>query len=619
MLNHYSLWKHLAVILVFATGIIYTLPSLYGNKPAIYITQYITEENHQALDNVLLSKIKKILKNEEITNKSISLQTNKILIQFFCEKDQLKAYQKLSTIFINKYQIFLCTTPAAPYWLSVIKAKPIKLGLDLCGGIYFVIHVNTEIILNKLQEQYIDTLKATLFEKKIPYTKMYKIKNHGIEINFQNSNYRNKAITPLSEINHDLIIHRIEDNKLNLTFSERKKYEICEHAVQQNSTILYHRIHQLGITEPLVQRHGIDRIIIELPGIQDIKKVKKILSTTASLEFRLINSAISDFEINNNLIPEDSEIKLTNNGYLVPLYKQVILSGNFIVNSNTSLDEYNRPQVNITLDKIGSSIISNFTKNNIGKTIATLFVEYKDSGEKDSKGHPLLIKHEKVVNIATIQSQLNNNFRIVGINNLNEARHLSLLLRMGTLTTPIHIEEERIIGPMLGKKNITQGLTACILGVLTSICFMVLWYHYFGLIASIALIANLILIISIISIIPGMVLTMPSIAGIILTLSVAVDANVLINERIKEELKQGRPVQYAIHTGYRKAFTSIVDANITTIITSIILYLIGTGPIKGFAITTIIGVGTSMFTSIVGTRSVVNLVYGKKHINKLSI
>ncbi|URJ32909.1 protein translocase subunit SecD [Candidatus Blochmannia vicinus] len=619
MLNHYSLWKYLAITLVFATGIIYTLPSLYGNKPAIYITQYIAEKNHQALNNILLSQIKKILENEGITNKSISLHTNKILIQFFYEKDQLKAYQKLSTIFTNKYQVFLCTTPAAPHWLSVIKAKPIKLGLDLCGGIYFVIHVNTEIILNKLQEQYIDTLKATLFEKKIPYIKMYKIKNHGIEINFKNSNFRNKAIVPLSEINHDLVIRRVEENKLELIFSERKKYEICEHAVQQNSTILYHRIRQLGITEPLIQRHGIDHIIIELPGTQDIKKVKKILSTTASLEFRLVNSTISDFEINNNLIPEDSEIKLTNNGYLVPLYKKIILSGNFIVHSNTSLDEYNRPQVNITLDKIGSAIISNFTKNNIGKTIATLFVEYKDSGEIDSKGHPLLIKYEKIVNIATIQSQLSNSFRIVGINNLSEARHLSLLLRMGTLTTPIHIEEERILGPMLGKQNITQGLTACTLGVLTSICFMILWYHYFGLIASIALIANLMLMISTMSIIPDMVLTMPSIAGIILTLSVAVDANVLINERIKEELKQGKPVQYAIHTGYRKAFTSIVDANITTIITSVILYLIGIGPIKGFAITTIIGVGTSMFTSIIGTRAIVNLVYGKKHINKLSI
>ncbi|URJ25666.1 protein translocase subunit SecD [Blochmannia endosymbiont of Camponotus sp.] len=619
MLNNYPLWKYLAVILVFVTSIIYTLPSLYGDHPTIYITQYTLEKTCQELDDILLCQVKKILTHEKIINKSIVLQSNKIQIQFFHEQDQLQAYQKLSTIFSKKYQILLCNTPNIPYWLSAIKAKPIKLGLDLCGGIYFVIHVNTKAVLDKFQEQYIDSLRTILFEKNIPYLKIYKIKNHDIEINFKNSNYRNKAILPLSKIDNDLILHAMGTNKLHVIFSERKKNAISEHTIHQNCTILHHRIHQLGITEPLVQRHGSDRIIIELPGFQDIEKIKNMLGTTASLEFRLVNSAISEFEISNNLIPEDSEIKSSNNGYLIPLYKRIVLSGDKITNSNVSLDEYNRPQVNISLDKTGSILISNFTKNNIGKAIATLFVEYKDSGKKDSKGDAILIKHEKIINIATIQSQLSDNFRISGINNLNEARHLSLLLRMGTLEAPIHIEEERMIGPTLGKQNIIRGFTACTLGLLTSICFMILWYHYFGLIASVALIANLTLMISMMSIIPGIVLTMSSIVGIILTLSVAVDANVLINERIKEEIKQGKPVQYAIYTGYRKALTSIVDANITTIITSIILYLIGTGPIKGFAITTIIGVGTSMLTSIVGTRAIVNLVYGKRRISKLSI
>ncbi|URJ29220.1 protein translocase subunit SecD [Blochmannia endosymbiont of Camponotus modoc] len=619
MLNNYPLWKYLVVILVFVTSIIYTLPNLYRDHPTIYIVPCALEQNYQEMDDILLCQIKQILTYEEIINKSIVLQANKIRIQFFHEQDQLQAYQKLATIFSKKYQILLCSTPNIPHWLSVIKAKPIKLGLDLCGGIYFVIHANTKTVLDKFQEQYISSLRAILFEKNIPYLKIYKIKNHDIEINFQNSNYRNQAILPLSEVDNDLILHAMGTNKLHVIFSERKKNAIRENTIHKNCTILHHRIHQLGITEPLVQRHGSDRIIIELPGFRDIEKIREMLGTTASLEFRLVNSAISEFEINNNLIPEDSEIKLSNNGYLIPLYKRIVLSGDNIIHSNVSLDEYNRPQVNISLDKTGSISISNFTKNNIGKAIATLFVEYKDNGKKDSKGHVILIKHEKVINIATIQSQLSDNFRISGINNLNEARHLSLLLRMGNLAAPIHIEEERMIGPTLGKQNIVRGFTACALGLLISICFMILWYRYFGLIASVALIANLILMISTMSIIPGIVLTMPSIVGIILTLSVAVDANVLINERIKEEIKQGKPVQYAIYTGYRKAFTSIVDANITTIITSIILYLIGTGPIKGFAITTVIGVGTSMFTSIVGTRAVVNLIYGKRRINKLSI
>ncbi|WP_159714470.1 protein translocase subunit SecD [Blochmannia endosymbiont of Camponotus nipponensis] len=619
MLNNYPLWKYFAIILVFITSIIYMLPSLYGYKPTIYITQCTPEAMHQEIGDVLLYQVEKILANEKIINKCMSLQADKILIQFFCGQDQLQAYEKLSIIFSKKYQISLGTTPDVPHWLSVIKAKPIKLGLDLCGGIYFVIHVNTEIVLDKFQEKYIDTLKTILFEKNIPYLKIHKIKNHGIEINFQNDKYRNNAILLLSPIDHDLELQGIGIDTLHLFFSEIKKHAICEYAIHQNSAILRSRIHQLGIVEPLVQRHGTDRIIVELPGIQDIEKVKEILGTTANLEFRLVNAAISEFEINNNLIPEDSEIKLSKNGDLVPLYKRIVLSGDNIINSNVSVDEYNRPQVNVTLDRMGSIMMSNFTKDNIGKAIATLFVEYKDSGEKDVKGRTILIKEENIINIATIQSQLGNNFRIVGISNLNEARRLSLLLRMGTLVAPIHIEEERIVGPTLGKQNIVQGFTACALGILTSICFMVLWYRYFGLIASIALISNLILMISTMSVIPGVVLTMPSIAGIILTLSVAVDANVLINERIKEEIKQGKPVQYAIYTGYRKALTSILDANITTIITSIILYLIGTGPIRGFAITTIIGVGTSMFTSIVGTRAVVNLVYGKRHVNKISI
>lgn len=619
MLNNYPLWKYLAVVLVFVASIIYALPSLYRNYPTIYITQYALEKPYQNIDNITLCYIKKILTHEEIINKSIVLQSNKIRIQFFNEQNQLQAYQKLSTLFSQKYQILLCNTPNIPHWLSAIKAKPIKLGLDLCGGTYFVIHVNLKTVLDKFQEKYIDILKTILLKKNIPYLKICKIKNHDIEINFQNASDRNEAVLPLSEIDNDLILYPMEPNKLHVIFSESKKNTIREHTIHQNCTILHHRINQLGIIEPLIQRHGSERIIIELPGFQDIDKIKKMLSTTASLEFRLVNSSISEFEINNNLIPEDSEIKLSNNGCLVPLYKQIVLSGDNITNSSVSLDEYNRPQVNISLNKTGSILISNVTKNNIGKAIATLFIEYKDSGKKDSTDHAILIKHEKIINIATIQSQLNDNFRIFGINNLNEARHLSLLLRMGTLVAPVHIEEERIIGPTLGKQNIARGFTACALGIFTSICFMILWYHYFGLIASIALIANLILMISTMSIIPGIVLTMPSIAGIILTLSVAIDANVLINERIKEEINKGKPVQYAIYTGYRKALTSIVDANITTIITSIILYAIGTGPIKGFAITTIIGVGTSMFTSIIGTRAVVNLVYGKRRLRKLSI
>lgn len=618
MVNSYPLWKNILVLLVLIIGIIYAIPNVYRKCPMVYIAQHGDGKNRH-LDYNLLCDVKQILHNANMLNKSVILKSNKILIQCFDKHDQIRIYEKLLSIFSNKYSVSFSMASMMPYWLSVIHAKPIKLGLDLCGGIHLSMSVDLDIVINKFIDQYIDVVKLIFSDNVIPYVKIFKIENYGVEIDFHQFDYRKKAILFLHKDNSNIILRVIENNRLKIFFPKSYFFKICEYAVQQNSIILRHRLNHLGILEAVIQRYGVDRIVIEIPGIQDIEKIKQIIGTTATLEFRLVNTTISEFEINNNCIPEDSEVKLSDTGQLVPLYKKIILTGDCIIYSNVDFDEYHRPQVNLMLDKTGSIIMSKFTKDNIGKIVAVVLTEYKDSNKKDSKGHNILIKNEKVINIATIQSQVSNSFRIIGIDNVDMARHLSILLRTGALATPIYVEEERIVGPFLGKKNIKQGLTACILGMIISIFFMVLWYHFFGLIASAALITNLILMISIISLIPGVVLTMPSIAGIVLTLSVAVDANVLINERIKEEIKRGKPIQYAIHMGYCRAFTSIVDANITTIITAIILYLVGTGVIKGFAIITIIGVGTSMFTSIIGTRTVVNLIYGRRHVDKLSI
>ena len=400
---------------------------------------------------------------------------------------------------------------------------------------------------------------------------------------------------------------------------EARLKEAREYAVQQNINILRNRVNQLGVAEPLVQRQGADRIVVELPGIQDTARAKEILGATATLEFRLVNSNVDQSAAAAGRIPGDSEVKQTREGQPVVLYKRVILTGDHITDSTSSQDEYNQPQVNISLDSAGGNIMSNFTKDNIGKPMATLFVEYKDSGKKDANGRAVLVKEEEVINIANIQSRLGNSFRITGINNPNEARQLSLLLRAGALIAPIQIVEERTIGPTLGMQNIQQGLEACLAGLVVSILFMIFFYKKFGLIATSALIANLVLIIGIMSLLPGATLTMPGIAGIVLTLAVAVDANVLINERIKEELSNGRSIQQAIDEGYKGAFSSIFDANVTTLIKVLILYAVGTGAIKGFAITTGIGVATSMFTAIVGTRAIVNLLYGGKRVKKLSI
>ncbi|CAD83745.1 protein-export membrane protein SecD [Candidatus Blochmanniella floridana] len=617
LINSFSIWKYVVIFITLMMGFIYAIPNLYKEGFAISITPYIF--NNHNLDNVLVSDIITGLKKEEIFSKFVVSNVNKIQICFFSELDQIRAYQILYTIYSERYLVSCTKIPDMPLWLFYIRAKPLKLGLDLKGGLYLLVRVDIQSMLNKIQIQYMDIVQDNLNEKNIVYLKICAINCSDIEIIFKNSDDRNQAISCLSNCHNHLIFNTINDCKLRISFSESYINTMYEYAMQQNSNIIRYRINQLQISDPVIYRYGKDCVIIEIPGIQDISVIKTVLNNTASLEFRLVNTELNQFKINNNYIPEDSEIKLDDNGNIVPIYKKVILTGDHVINANMSFDEYHRPQVNISLDSFGNTIISKFTKDNIGKIMATLFIEYKDTGKKDAQGHSIIYRRDKVINVATIQSQLNHNFCITGMNNLNEVRRLSSLLRMGSLVTPIYVDEEKIIGPTLGKKNIAQGIIACIVGMLISICFMIVWYRYFGLIAGIALVTNFVLIVSLLSVIPGITLTMSSIVGVVLTLSVAIDANVLINERVKEELKQGKPVQYSIYIGYRKACTSIIDANITTIITAIILYIFNTGPIQGFAITTIIGVGTSMFTSIIGTRALVNLVYGKKRTKYLSI
>lgn len=615
MLNHYPLWKYFILLLMLVGGLIYSLPNLYGEDPAIQVTG---KQEALASESILI-QIQNILKQQKIRTKSICLKNGVILASFSSQEVQLRAHEILLHALDENYIVTLNLISATPAWLKMIGAAPIKLGLDLRGGVHFLMEVDMHTVFNTLQEQCINTLCSDLHEQKISYEILKNIKNYGSEIRFRDAAIRDQAIAYLAPQHRELILNRNDNNGLYATPTDDHLRKTLEYAVEQNIIILRKRVNQLGVTEPLVQRQGTDRIVIELPGIQDTARAKKILGTTATLEFRLINNTLDPRAIANGQVPEDSEVKATSDSQSVVLYKQAILTGNHITDSTFGFDEYNRPQVNISLDSRGTSTMLNFTKYNIGKLLATLFVEYKDTGKQDTDGRAILVKQEEVINIATIQSQFGHTFRITGISNPKEARQLALLLRAGALIAPTQILEERIIGPTLGMKNITQGIKACVWGLLASILFMVICYRKFGMIAATALIVNLILIIAIMSLLPGVTLTMPGIAGIILTLAVSVDANVLINERIKEELRNGRSIQQAIYEGYRGAFSSIADANITTLITTIILYTIGTSSIKGFAITIAIGVGTSMFTAIVGTRAIVNLIYGGKRINKLPI
>ena len=559
------------LIVVIVIGLLYALPNLFGEDPAVQITG----ARGVAASEQTLIQVQTTLQEEKITAKSVALEEGAILARFDSTDTQLRAREALMGVMRDKYVVALNLAPATPRWLAAIHAEPMKLGLDLRGGVHFLMEVDMDTALGKLQEQNIDSLRSDLREKGIPYTTVRKENNYGLSITFRDAKARDEAIAYLSKRHPDLVISSQGSNQLRAVMSDARLSEAREYAVQQNINILRNRVNQLGVAEPVVQRQGADRIVVELPGIQDTARAKEILGATATLEFRLVNTNVDQAAA--------------------------------------------ASQVNISLDSAGGNIMSNFTKDNIGKPMATLFVEYKDSGKKDANGRAVLVKQEEVINIANIQSRLGNSFRITGINNPSEARQLSLLLRAGALIAPIQIVEERTIGPTLGMQNIEQGLEACLAGLLVSILFMIIFYKKFGLIATSALIANLILIVGIMSLLPGATLSMPGIAGIVLTLAVAVDANVLINERIKEELSNGRTVQQAIDEGYRGAFSSIFDANITTLIKVIILYAVGTGAIKGFAITTGIGVATSMFTAIVGTRAIVNLLYGGKRVKKLSI
>ncbi len=402
------------------------------------------------------------------------------------------------------------------------------------------------------------------------------------------------------------------------TMSEVYLKQVKEDALSQNITTIRNRVNELGVAEPVVQRQGAERIIVELPGVQDTARAKEILGATASIEFHMVDEKADMNAAQSGRVPPGSEVYPRREGGIAVLKKEVMLTGDHITGAQPSFDQYSRPQVSISLDAKGGSIFSNVTKDNIGKPMATLFIEYKDSGKRNPDGSVKMDKIEEVISVATIQARLGRNFVITGLSH-GEAQNLALLLRAGALIAPVSIVEERTIGPSLGAENIENGMQAMLWGMAVVLIFMLIYYRAFGVIANLALCANLIMVVGVMSMIPGAVLTLPGIAGMVLTVGMAVDGNVLIYERIREELRAGRSVQQAIHEGYGNAFSTIADANITTFITALILFAVGSGAIKGFAVTLMIGIATSMFTAIVGTRAIVNAMWGGKRVKKLSI
>ncbi|NMP31980.1 protein translocase subunit SecD [Thalassotalea sp. M1531] len=615
MLNKTPLWKTLLVIFVITIGALYASPNLYGEDPAVQVSGLRGVE----VDASTLDQIKSQLDENNIETMSVALEDGQVLARFKDTENQLKARDLLDDTYGRDYSVALNLTPATPDWLAAVGGTPMKLGLDLSGGVSFLMEVNMKEAVNKAQTGLVGDFRSELRGEKIRYRSV-KADGDAVKVIFRNVEDIEKAEDFLSKQNRDLLFTIDEDAlTLKATMTEQKQKEIREYALQQNITIIRNRVNELGVAEPLVQRQGQKHIVIELPGVQDTAKAKEILNATATIEFRMVDS---DNDISNALdgrVPASSQLLYERNGTPVLLKKRIMLTGDHIVDANSGFDEYSRPQVNITLDSPGGSKFSNATKDNIGKPMATVFIEYKGTDRKDAEGNMIFEKVEEVISVATIQARLGKSFRITGAGSQQEAHNLALLLRAGALIAPIQIVEERTVGPSLGAENIKLGFQAIVGGFALVFIFMMIYYRAFGVVANLALGANLIMIVGVMSMIPGATLTLPGMAGIVLTVGMAVDANVLIFERIREELRSGKSVQQSIHQGYDAAFSTILDANITTLIAAFILFAVGTGPIKGFAVTLSIGIITSMFTAIVGTRTVVNAVWGGKRLDKLSI
>ena len=596
-------------------GAIYALPNLYPEDPAVQLSGLRGIETTAAT----LDTVKSHLDENNISYASVAMENGQVLARFKDTEQQLKARDLLDDNMGEEYSVALNLTPATPAWLASIGGTPMKLGLDLSGGVSFLMEVNMQEAIVKVQKSLVDDFRTGLRGENIRYRTVKQV-NDVINIQFRNTEDLANAESYLEKQNRGLLFVSNESNlTLSARMTEQKLKETREYALQQNITIIRNRVNELGVAEPLVQRQGKKHIVIELPGVQDTAKAKEILSATATIEFRLVDTEGDLGAALNGRVPGSSQLLKERNGKPVLLKKRVMLTGDHIIDAGSSFDEYSRPQVNITLDSAGGNKMSSNTKSNIGKPMATVFIEFKPTDRVDAEGNTIFEKVEEVISVATIQARLGKTFRITGAGSQAEAHNLALLLRAGALVAPIQIVEERTVGPTLGAENVQLGFQAIMLGFGLVFLFMLVYYRAFGVVANLALGANLLLIIGIMSMIPGAALTLPGMAGIVLTVGMAVDANVLIFERIREEMRAGKTVQQSIHQGYDAAFSTIIDANITTLIAALILFAIGTGPIKGFAITLSIGILTSMFTAVIGTRTVVNAVWGGKRLDKLSI
>ncbi|MEG3116790.1 protein translocase subunit SecD [Salinicola sp. 4072] len=615
MLNRYPLWKYLLILIVCVVGVIYALPNLYPQDPAVQIST-----TNGSLGDQQLDRVTRALAEDDIQVKSAAMTgNNTALIRLTDAEQQLPARDVVDEILDDDYTVALNLADSTPSWLTSLSAAPMKLGLDLRGGVHFLLEVDMDAAVEQRLEATASAIRADLRDERIRY-RSTDIDDNALHLEFANSEDRDAAREQISQTFNEFQLENREEGRrafLDMTLTEQSIQDIQDYAVQQNLTTIRNRVNELGVSEPLVQRQGPSRIVVELPGVQDTAEAKRIVGATANLEFRLEarpdtpDAETETFPFRNS--PQRTAV----------LSRDVIITGDRVSSASQGFDQNGRPQVNINLDGTGGSLMNQATRTNIGRNMAVLYIDHStemrtvtQDGQQVQERIPTTSR--SIISLATVQSALSNRFRITGLDSPTEASELALLLRSGSLAAPIYFVQERTIGPSLGAQNIERGIFSVIVGGLLVVAFMLIRYKAFGVIANAALAVNLVLLIAAMSLL-GATLTLPGIAGIVLTLGMAVDANVLIYERIREELRRKTPAQQAIHAGYGRAFTSIVDANLTTLLVAVVLFSIGTGPVKGFAVTLSLGILTSMFTGILVSRALVNLSIGGKPVKKLWI
>lgn len=619
MQNRYPLWKNLLLVGVLIIGLIYSLPNLFPNDPSVQIS---ASSGTTAVNSQTLDQVKQILQAQNLSFIKTEQTADKLLIRFADTDTQLKARDFIKAALGDNYIVALNLASRTPHWLEALGANPMKYGLDLSGGVHFLLEVDTNALIKAREDGDVRTIGAELREADIRYVGIERIQPHGLVINFRDADSLDKANSELKSHLQDYAITKITDNgqnKLQIVMTEAAVLKVSSYAVDQTMNILRNRVNELGVSEAIVQQSGANHVSVDLPGIQDTTRAKDIIGKVATLRFQMLDTEHDAVSAAAGDVPIGSKL-YDYEGRHVLLKDQIILQGNSITYADSGFSQQDgRPSVNVHLGGGGESTFHRVTAENIGKPMAVVYVEQKNEeqlvdGKLVTTSRPI----ERIISVATIQSALGNNFEITGLNSPKYAQDLALLLRSGALIAPMSFAEELTVGPSMGKANIHKGFISVIVGFVFVVLFMAFYYRMFGLIADMALFLNLIFIVAILSIL-GATLTLPGIAGMVLTVGMAVDSNVLIYERIREELRNGISPQASIFAGYQRALTTIVDANVATLIVAVVLFALGTGAVKGFAVVLTIGLMTSMLTAIVFTRAVVNLIYGSKNVKKLSI